>query len=129
VLDSSAAVEYLLRSPRGRSYDRLIEADDADLHAPSLCDVEVAAALRRLVLAGTVAVVRATVALGRQLDLPLTRYDPGALQWRGFALRENFTSYDATYVVLAQALEAPLLTADDRLARAVRRHAAVELAG
>lgn len=33
-------------------------------------------------------------------------------------LRDNFTVYDAAYIVLAQALGAPLVTADAKLAAA-----------
>jgi predicted nucleic acid-binding protein len=36
-------------------------------------------------------------------------------------LRANLTAYDAAYVALAEALEAPLLTRDARLARAAHR--------
>lgn len=35
-------------------------------------------------------------------------------------LRDTFTVYDAAYVVLAQALEAPLITADAKLTEARR---------
>jgi predicted nucleic acid-binding protein len=35
---------------------------------------------------------------------------------RCWELRENLTPYDAAYVALAEALEATLVTADDRLA-------------
>ncbi|MEZ5239295.1 MAG: hypothetical protein R2716_10245 [Microthrixaceae bacterium] len=37
---------------------------------------------------------------------------------RVWELRANLTGYDATYVALAEALGAPLVTADGRLARA-----------
>jgi predicted nucleic acid-binding protein len=46
---------------------------------------------------------------------------------RVWELRENVTSYDAAYVALAEALEAPLLTADARLARATGVRCPVEL--
>lgn len=39
------------------------------------------------------------------------------------------SAHDATYVALAERLDAPLLTADRRLARAVSDHTAVRLAG
>jgi predicted nucleic acid-binding protein len=42
-------------------------------------------------------------------------------------LRNKLTVYDAVYVALAEALDAPLLTRDRRLAAAARRHARVEL--
>jgi len=37
----------------------------------------------------------------------------------------NFTVYDALYVTLAGALDAPLLTRDEALARAARRHTSI----
>jgi predicted nucleic acid-binding protein len=42
-------------------------------------------------------------------------------------LRGNLTAYDAVYVALAEALNAPLLTRDQRLAAAAGHHARVEL--
>ena len=45
---------------------------------------------------------------------------------RIFALRDNFTAYDAASVTLAEAVGAVLFTADDRLARTAREHTDVE---
>jgi len=45
----------------------------------------------------------------------------------GSELRENLSAYDAAYVALAEALDAPLLTLDERLARAPGVRARVEL--
>ena len=41
-------------------------------------------------------------------------------------MRDNLTAYDAVYVALAQALDAPLLTCDRRLAAAAGRRARIE---
>jgi predicted nucleic acid-binding protein len=46
-----------------------------------------------------------------------------------WALRENFSFYDALYVALAQSLSVPLLTGDGRLSRAPGLPCAVELMG
>jgi predicted nucleic acid-binding protein len=46
---------------------------------------------------------------------------------RVWALRNNFSAYDAVYVALAEVLHATLVTHDRRLAVAARRHAMVEL--
>ena len=46
---------------------------------------------------------------------------------RVWELRHNLTAYDAVYVALAEALDAPLLTRDQRLAAAPGHHAVVEL--
>jgi predicted nucleic acid-binding protein len=61
--------------------------------------------------------------------LPIERVPHTALLERAWALRHNLTPYDAAYVALAEALGAPLLTADRRLARASGPRCAVELAG
>ncbi|HEX9405892.1 MAG TPA: type II toxin-antitoxin system VapC family toxin [Thermoanaerobaculia bacterium] len=42
-------------------------------------------------------------------------------------MRNNFTPYDAVYVALSERLGAPLLTADTRLARAVRLQTSVRV--
>jgi predicted nucleic acid-binding protein len=66
---------------------------------------------------------RARQALGDLLALPLRRAPHGPLLPRIWALRDNVTGYGAAYVALAEALEAPLVTADARISRApgVRR--------
>jgi predicted nucleic acid-binding protein len=46
---------------------------------------------------------------------------------RVWELRNNLTAYDAVYVALAEALGAPLLTRDRRLAGAAGHRATVEL--
>ncbi len=50
VLDSAAAVEWSMQTPRGLPVARRMLALDTDLHAPHIIDVEVVSALRRLVL-------------------------------------------------------------------------------
>jgi predicted nucleic acid-binding protein len=102
-------VEGLLRSP------------DADLHVPSLCDVEVAAGLRRALAHRVLTAQRAELAVADYADLPLTRHGHLALMSRILELRDNFSAYDAAYVALAERLGAALLTGDGGLRRAVRR--------
>ncbi|HEY3549413.1 MAG TPA: PIN domain-containing protein, partial [Propionicimonas sp.] len=46
-----------------------------------------------------------------------------ALLPRMWELRDNLRAYDATYVALAESLDATLLTADARLAHACSSHA------
>jgi len=57
--------------------------------------------------------------------LPIARYPTIALLERAWVLRHSFTAYDALYVALAEALDAPLVTSDRHLASAVRAHASV----
>jgi len=120
VVDASALVEYLLRTPRARPVATIVEDAEIDLHVPALCDVEVAAAFRRALLGGAMGAGRTAEAVGDYLDLPLTRHGHESLLVRVLELRENVSAYDATCVALAERLEAALLTADRALARAVR---------
>lgn len=84
--------------------------------------------LRRLEAAGAVASIRAEEALGHACDLAAMRYGHEALAPRVWQLRHNLTAYDATYVALAEALDAALLTTDKRLAQAPGHDAKIEIA-
>ena len=58
--------------------------------------------------------------------LDVTRYAHDIMWERVWELRQNLTAYDAVYVALAEALDAPLLSADQRLARSAGQ-ACIEL--
>jgi predicted nucleic acid-binding protein len=92
---------------------------------PALCDVEVTAGLRRALLHDLLSVERANQAIAHYRDLPLTRHGHQGLLPRMLDLRSNFGAYDACYVALAELMGAELLTADERLSRAVRTHTGV----
>jgi predicted nucleic acid-binding protein len=89
-----------------------------DLAAPELLDLEVASVLRRQLASAALDVRRANLALTDLTAMPIQRAPHLPLLARAWELRENITMYDAAYVSLAEALEAPLLTGDRRLARA-----------
>jgi predicted nucleic acid-binding protein len=127
VLDSSAVVEYLLRTAPGKALAYHIQQDDADLHAPSLCDVEVVSALRRILRTGEITWERAEAVVRDYLDLPLTRHGHQELLPRIVELHHNFSAYDATYVALAERIRGRLLTGDPRLAGAARSHSSAEI--
>ena len=118
-------MEYLLRTEHSDWIDAAVADGNHDLHIPSLCDVEVTAAVRRALMSGAVEVQRAEEAVVDYLDLPLTRHGQQALILRMLDLRETFSAYDATYVALAELLGGHLLTADKALARSVRTHQAI----
>jgi predicted nucleic acid-binding protein len=125
VVDASALVEYLLRTPVGQALEPSIRV--ADLHVPALCDVEVTAALRRGLLAGSLDPERADQALQDLADLPLVRHGHQILLRRALSLRDNLSAYDAIYAVLAERLGASLITADGGLARAARSRLGLEV--
>lgn len=127
VVDASALVEFLLQTDRGRSLGSRLTEPDADPHVPELCDVEVVSALRALERRGEIDEVRAREALEDYLALPLTRHAHAGFVPRVFELRLNLSAYDATYLALAEGLEALFLSGDDRLIRAAKRWTSVEL--
>jgi predicted nucleic acid-binding protein len=127
VLDASAAVEILLQTAAGVEAAERVLAPDSSLHAPHLLDVEVAQVFRRFVSRGELSAERARQALHDLADLPLERYPHEVLLPRIWALRENLTAYDASYVALAEILGATLLTRDGRLQRASGHSALVEV--
>ena len=89
-----------------------------DLHAPHLIDVEVLQVLRRLNAHRELSDRRADEATRDLADLPLVRHPHELLLDRAWELRANLTIYDAVYVALAELLDAPLWTLDQRLAGA-----------
>jgi predicted nucleic acid-binding protein len=97
------------------------------LAAPQLVDLEVVSVLRRQNWAGLLDDRRAEMAMADLAALPLRRSPHLALLTRCWALRDNLTMYDASYVALAEALDATLLTADRRLARANGPTCAIEI--
>lgn len=126
VVDTSAVLEALAaRDPAPGLIERL--GDDGDLHGPHLIDTEVLHALRRMTLSGAISEERAADARSDFAELTLVRYPHQPLGDRVWALRHNFTAYDATFVALAETLDAPLITCDARLASAPGHAARVEL--
>ena len=96
---------------------RFIFAANQTLHAPHLIDLEIAQVLRRYVRTAIISAERGADALSDFLDLPLTRYPHFVLLTRIWQMRHNLTAYDAAYLALAEALDAPLLTRDRALAK------------
>jgi predicted nucleic acid-binding protein len=129
VVDASAFGFALLdEGPFGDQCRGLLEADDRWI-APEHWTVEVFSVIRGTLLGGKISERHAADAVDAlaRLDLivPLTR----VLLPRIWELRENLTTYDAAYVAAAEAYECPLVTADDRLARAPGIRCAVEVLG
>lgn len=94
---------------------------------PEQCDLEVATALRSFLGTKDLTPILASDIVADYLDLPLTRHRHTPLLGRMLALRDNFTAYDAVYVALAELLDASIVTADGRLARAIEAHTHVEV--
>jgi predicted nucleic acid-binding protein len=118
VVDASAVLEVLLRTPLAGSLETCLFAPGETLHAPQLLDVEVTQVLRRYAQSGALSPRRAREALDDLLDFPIERYPHAPFVIRAWELKDNLTAYDAVYMALAEGLQATLLTRDARLAKA-----------
>ena len=113
VLDATAMIEALVGADPSAE---LLDALEGDIHAPHLLDVGVSSVLRGLELGRVLTQARAEEALEDYWSFGIERHDLEPLRRRVWTLRHQFTSYDASYLALAEALGAPLVTADKKLA-------------
>ena len=121
VVDASAIIDLILnRGPAERLRTRLFEAGQT-LHAPHLLGAEVLHVIRRHALAGQIDARRTAEAIEDYLDITIELYPHEFLFHEAWQLRDNFTAYDAMYVALAHELKAPLITCDERMAKACRQ--------
>jgi predicted nucleic acid-binding protein len=127
VVDASVVIEVLLNTPAGIQLAERLFNPGETLHAPHLLDIEIAQVLRRYMRTRELDAARGLQALEDLVDFPLTRYPHDLFLLRIWELRHNVTAHDAVYIVLAEALGAPLLTRDAALASAPGNHARVEL--
>jgi predicted nucleic acid-binding protein len=127
VVDASAVLEVLLRTPAAPSIEDRIFDSTESLHAPHLMDLEVAQVLRRYVQRREMSAARAEHSLELFAQFPIARHPHEPLLSRIWRLRNNLTAYDAAYVALAEGLGAVLVTRDERIAKARGHEAAVVL--
>lgn len=116
VLDASAAVELLLRTPAGGRVEAALRG--RHVVVPAHFDAEVFSALGRLVRASELAEGAVDAILGELARAPFVRCPLQPLLSDSWACRHNLALRDALYVTLARRLEAELVTADARLAQA-----------
>jgi len=129
VLDASAMLEWLLRTPTGLQIRARVLPSIDEVYAPHLLYLETVQSLRKSVRAQTVSVIRAQEALQDLLDFPLNLYEHQPFLRRIWALRDNATAYDAVYLALAELLPATLLTCDSKLASTPGHSAKIEWFG
>ena len=111
----------------GSEIEKRIFSSYETLYAPHLLDLEVVQVLRRYSTSGDMDTERGREAMEDLADFPINRYPHDIFLPRIWELRHNLTAYDAAYIALAEALPAPLLTRDRRLASAPGHTATIEL--
>ena len=126
VIDASVlAVALLDDGPDGDQIRHRLRGEQ--LAAPALIDLEVVSVWRGLARGGHLDARRAGMALEDLRELPIQRVEHTSFLARCWELRDNLTIYDAAYVALAEALQAPLLTGDRRLSRSPGPRCAIEV--
>lgn len=80
-----------------------------------------------MVLAHQLSEDRGREALEDYGDMPITRYPSLPLMSRIWRLKQKVTAFDATYIALAEALDAPLITSDGALASSAGHRARVDV--
>lgn len=128
VVDASAVLEVLLRTGAADAVEARLFGGET-LHAPHVLDLEVMQVIRRYERAGDLTARRGREALEDLSAFHIERYPHHPFLSRVWALRANATAYDACYIALAEALNAPLLTRDGRLAGVPGHGAQVEVVG
>jgi predicted nucleic acid-binding protein len=119
VVDASVWVRALVDDGSAGKAARQALTDDPDWFAPAHMPVEVLRTLRRYEAAGVLTTAQADV-FAAEVGEATVRYAPPeswllAAIW---ARRHNVSPYDAGYLALAEMYDAPLVTLDERLARA-----------
>lgn len=116
IVDASCLYEVVVDSERAEYVRRRLAAD-SDHAAPHVIDAEVLGVVRRDHLLGSLDATAARQAVDDLRDWPGERFGHRGLLERAWELRGSVRSWDALYVALAEALDATLLTLDERLAR------------
>ena len=121
VLDASAFAEIVLGGATSSALVAHAEAD-RDWAVPEHFTVEVASALRGAWLGGLLSDAAFPVAVQRLADAGLVTWPVRPLLPRIVELAPNVSAYDAAYLVLAERLYVPLLSADRRLRKVPGAH-------
>lgn len=113
VIDASAFLEVLLRSPSGLTVEALL----VDTLVPDLLDAEVFHRLVRAERSGALAPMQLDERLELLYDAPIERVPCRELLPTARRFATAMSGYDALYAALAASLRCPLVTTDGRLAR------------
>ncbi|MDX2180257.1 MAG: type II toxin-antitoxin system VapC family toxin [Bryobacteraceae bacterium] len=127
VVDCSVLADAIRQTKGGGLVAARIFRRGETLCAPHLLDVELVHTLRRWQMQGRMTLDEGIDAIRTLKSLPIRRFSHEFLLDRIWELRHNYTAYDATYISLAEALDATFVTRDAALVVAPQHRARVEL--
>lgn len=116
IVDASCLYEVVADAAQAEQIRERL-AEDTDQAAPHVIDAEVLSIVRRDRMLGRLDATGALQAIEDLRDWPGERFGHRSLLERAWDLRDNVRAWDALYVALAEALDAPLVTLDHRLGR------------
>jgi predicted nucleic acid-binding protein len=116
IVDASCVYEVVADAARAEWIRERLASDD-DQAAPCLVDAEVLGIIRRDHMLGRLDRTAASQAVDDLRDWPAERIGHRLLLPRAWELRDRVRPWDALYVALAEALDATLITLDQRLGR------------
>jgi len=125
VVDASAGIKMILEEEHSdivrQYFGHLAFMPPLLIYVPDLFFVECANILWKKVRRGEVTLADSQIGLAwlSALNLPITSTSVLSEQAVSIGCTFGITAYDATYVALAEQINLPLLTADNRLAKAL----------
>ena len=128
VLDASALVDWLLGTPHASAVAEHMDGVGLS-HTLDFAHLEVLSACRAGLSAERLGAERAELAVDDLVATPFEFHRAAPFALRVWELRATHSPYDAAYVALAEALDAPLVTTDRRLARSRGHRATIVEAG
>jgi predicted nucleic acid-binding protein len=128
IVDASCLYEVVADTVQAEQVRERL-ARDTDHAAPHLIDAEVLGIIRRDYMLGRLDRTAAHQAVDDLRAWPGERFGHRGLLDRAWELRDIVRTWDALYVALAEALDATLLTLDERLGRVKGVTCEVEVLG
>jgi len=128
IVDASCLYEVLAGAVHSEQVRERLAADP-DHAAPYVIDAEVLGVIRRHYFLGRLDRTAAWQAIQDLREWPGERFGHRGLLDRAWELRDVVRTWDALYVALAEALDATLITLDERLGRVKGLSCRVEVPG